>query len=61
MYYDEAEQQGVCNQQENVLLMAEMLQGEGEYASPSVQAQGPPPQYFDQVRLCFQGAWAHIP
>jgi hypothetical protein len=60
MYYDEAEQQAVCNQQASMLLMAEMLQGEREYALPAVQAQGPP-QYFDQVRLCFQWAWAHVP
>jgi hypothetical protein len=42
MYYDKAEQQALCNQQANVPLMAEALQWEREYASPAVQAQGPP-------------------
>ncbi|XP_013374466.1 PREDICTED: endogenous retrovirus group K member 6 Gag polyprotein-like isoform X3 [Chinchilla lanigera] len=49
IFKDECEQQADRNRRNNVILNYDCLAGEGIYASPAVQAQGPP-QYFDQVR-----------
>lgn len=59
LYYEQCEQQAERNRVAGLNLPADALQGEGLYASPAAQAQGPA-QYFDQVRLCAMRAFAQI-
>ena len=59
-FYDQCEKQAERKNRAGVQLNADCLQGEGIYASPAVQAQGPP-QYLDQVHLCALRALKQIP